>query len=414
MVVYVTNKDGVPLMPTARFGHVRRLLSCEKAEVVKRTPFTIKLLYEVENKTQSITLGVDAGSKMIGLSASTDKKELFSGEYELRTDIVKKLATRSALRKTKRSRLRYRKPRFNNRVSTKKKGWVAPSIEHKINSHLKIIEDLHKILPITKIVAEVASFDTQKLKNLDISGTDYQQGDQLGFWNVREYVLFRDNHTCQHCKGKSKDPVLNVHHLESRKTGGDSPSNLLTLCETCHKDYHRGKFDLKIKRAPSFRDAAFMGIMRWAFYNKLKETYPNVELTYGYITKNTRIANNLPKQHRVDAYCIAGNLDAEKLDEYFYYKKVRCHNRQIHKQKISKGGVRRNNQAPYLVKGFRLFDRVKYRSKEYFIVGRRQTGYFDVRDLAGNKVNKGSITYKKLEFAEPRKNVLGERRIAGS
>ena len=411
MVVYVINKDGIPLMPTARFGHVRRLLNCGKAELVKRTPFTIRLLYEVENKTQSITLGVDAGSKMIGLSASTNKKEVFSGEYELRTDIVKKLATRSELRRTRRFRLRYRKPKFNNRVSTKKKGWVAPSIEHKINSHLKIIEDLHKILPITKIIAEVASFDTQKLKNPDISGTDYQQGEQLGFWNVREYVLFRDNHTCQHCKGKSKDPILNVHHLESRKMGGNSPSNLLTLCETCHNDYHKGKFDLKIKRAPSFRDAAFMGIMRWAFYNKLKETYPNVELTYGYITKNTRIANNLPKQHRVDAYCIAGNLGAERLGEYFYYKKVRCHNRQIHKQKISKGGVRRNNQAPYLVKGFRLFDKVRYQGKEYFIFARRQSGYFDIRDLIGNKVNKGSVSYKKLEIAEPRKNVLVERRM---
>lgn len=72
-------------------------------------------------------------------------------------------------------------------------------------------------------------------------GTDYQQGAQLGFWNVREYVLFRGDHTCQCCKGKSHDKILNVHHIESRKTGGDSPDNLITLCEYCHKQYHLGK-----------------------------------------------------------------------------------------------------------------------------------------------------------------------------
>jgi N6-L-threonylcarbamoyladenine synthase len=79
------------------------------------------------------------------------------------------------------------------------------------------------------VTVEVAQFDTQLLKNPGIVGMQYQQGPQLGFWNVREYVLFRDNHECQHCHGKSKDRILNVHHLESRKTGGDSPDNLITL-----------------------------------------------------------------------------------------------------------------------------------------------------------------------------------------
>ena len=94
---------------------------------------------------------------------------------------------------------------------------------------------------------EVASFDIQKIKNPEITGGEYQQGEQLNFWNVREYVLFRDNHTCQYCHGKSGDKVLNVHHLESRKTGGDAPNNLITLCETCHKKYHEGKIQLKQK-----------------------------------------------------------------------------------------------------------------------------------------------------------------------
>ena len=157
-----------------------------------------------------------------------------------------------------------------------------------------------------------------------------------------------------------------------------------------------------------------MGIMRWAFYNKLKDIYPDVSLTYGYKTKNKRIELGLDKTHYNDAYCIANNLRAKRLDDYYYYKKVRCHNRQIHKTNLLKGGKLKKNQASYLVKGFRLFDRVRYQGKNYFVFGRRKTGYFDIRDLDGHKVNKGSISYKKLEFIEPRKTVLIERRIAGS
>lgn len=169
-MVYVISLDGHPLMPTNRYGKVRRLLRDKKAKVVKRTPFTIKLLYETEEGTQPVTLGVDAGSKMIGLSATTEKKELFKAEYELRNDISNKLTSKREARRTRRNRLRYRKPRFNNRVSSKNKGWLAPSIEHKINSHLKIVEDLHKIMPIANIIVEVASFDVQKMKNPDIEG----------------------------------------------------------------------------------------------------------------------------------------------------------------------------------------------------------------------------------------------------
>lgn len=110
----------------------------------------------------------------------------------------------------------------------------------------------------------------------------------------------------------------------------------------------------------SFRDATFMGIMRWSFYNRLKEIYLNVSMTYGYITKNIRIENNLPKEHYIDARCISGNPNAEPLGYYFYQKKVRCHNRQIHKVNILKGGKKKLNQASYIVKGFRLFDMVKY------------------------------------------------------
>jgi hypothetical protein len=378
---------------------------------VCRIPFTIQLDYDTTDYTQPVSLGVDAGSKHIGISATTSEKELYAADVELRNDIVDKLSTRRELRRTRRSRLRYRKARFNNRVSSKRKGWLAPSVENKIQTHLTVVEKINKFLPITNIVVEIASFDIQKINNPIISGSEYQQGEQLDFFNVREYVLFRDNHICQHCKGKSKDKVLNVHHIESRKAGGDSPNNLITLCETCHKAYHRGEFELNVKRGKSFRDSAFMGIMRWSFYDRLKNIYPNVSMTFGYITKNTRITNNLPKDHYVDARCISGNPTAKPLGYYFYQKKVRCQNRQIHKANFLKGGRKKLNQAPFLVKGFRLFDLVEYQKELYYIFGRRSSGSFDIRKLDGTKVNKGSINCKYLRLIATRKSILTEKRM---
>lgn len=395
-------------MPTTSCK-ARKLLKQGKAKVVKREPFTIQLLYATGETKQGITLGVDAGSKIIGLSATTDKQELFSAEVELRTDIVDLLATRRQNRRTRRNRLRYRKPRFLNRVKSKNKGWLAPSVENKIQTHLKIISKIHEILPISKIIIEVASFDIQKIKNPNIEGVEYQQGEQLGFWNVREYVLWRDKYKCQSKKG-CKNKILNVHHIESRKTGGNSPSNLITLCESCHKDYHAGKLKLNLKRGKSFKDATFMGIMRWTFYNRLKEIYSNIKITYGYITKNTRIQNNLPKEHRIDALCISGNPNVKRLDYWYYIKQVRRHNRQIHKANILKGGKKKLNQASYLVKGFRLFDKVKYKGEECFIFGRRSSGYFDLRKLDGTVIHK-SANCKDLKFISKAKTLLWERGI---
>ena len=408
-------------MPTKRCGHVRRLLKNKLAKVIQRNPFTIKLLYETTDFTQPIDLGIDAGSKVIGVSACSGKKELYAAEVELRNDITGKLSERRQYRRSRRNRKkRYREPRFLNRVHSKNKGWLAPSVEAKISTHLEVVRKVMRILPITHITVETASFDTRLLQAVEKGlplpeGKDYQSGPQTAFWNTREYVLFRDGHTCQCCKGKSKDPVLNVHHIESRQTGGDSPDNLITLCETCHRQYHLGKIKLpnNIKRGTTLRDAAFMGIMRWTFYNRLKEEYPGmVSMTYGYITKNIRIEAGLEKKHCVDARCIAGHPDATPLQFYFFKKKVRCHNRQIHKANILCGGIRKLNQAPKEVKGFKLFDRVRYKGTDCFIFGRRTSGYFDLRHLDGTKVH-ASACWKQIRLLEHSKSFLTERRLQG-
>ena len=410
-MVYVLDITGKPLMPTSRYGKVRRLLASGKAKVTSHTPFTIQLLYDSTSYTQPVSLGVDAGSIHVGLSATTDTKELYSAEVKLRTDIVGLLAARREARHTRRFRLRYRAPRFNNRL--KPDGWLAPSTRQKVDSHVKLVKDVCSFLPITSVTVEVAQFDQQWIKNPGLTGTDYQHGEQFGFWNIREYVLWRDNHECQCCHGKSKDNVLNVHHIESRKTGGDSPGNLVTLCETCHKAYHKGEVELHVKRTQSLRDAAFMNVMRWNIYNKLKaELNIPIKLTYGYLTKHSRVEAGLNKSHYIDARCISGNPLAKPCDTTCLLKQIRRHNRKVMKSNMLRGGRWKRNQAPREIHGFRLFDSIIYNSIPAYISGRRSTGYFTIKDCEGHILS-SSVSYKTLVLTRHNNTLLAFTRRNG-
>ena len=407
-MVYVLNRYGKPLMPTTRYGRVRRLLGKGHAVVVDYRPFTIQLAYDTPNGVQEVSLGVDAGTKHVGFSATTKKKVLFEAELLLRSDIVEKLSTRREFRRTRRNRkTRYRKSRFMNRTRFKKQGWIAPSVRQKVDTHIIWISKVCKFLPIKKITVETAQFDTQLLKAQEQGlplpqGGDYQKGEQLGFYNVREYVLFRDGHKCQCCKGKSKDTKLHVHHIESRKTGGDAPNNLITLCSECHAKYHRGEIKLpkNANLGTSLRDAAVMGIMRKSVFVQLEEllgdAIPCFE-TYGYITKHTRTNAGLPKDHVIDARCISGNPGAESDGHYWIIRKLRVNNRQLHKASILKGGIRKNNQAPRELHGYRLMDSVAYAGRPCFVNGRRQSGYFSLSNISGH-VLAGSVNYKHLNL----------------
>ncbi|MDR7237010.1 RNA-guided endonuclease IscB [Neobacillus drentensis] len=408
MFVYVLNHHEEPLMPCSP-RNARILLKEKKAKVVKKTPFTIQLLFGCSGYKQPISLGVDAGTKHVGVSATTEKQVLLEGEAQLRTDIQELLATRLQFRRTRRSRTtRYRKPRFLNR--TRKVGWLAPSVQNKVDAHIKLVNLIHSILPLTSLTVEVAQFDTQLLKNPSIQGEEYQQGDHMGFWNTREYIFYRDGHTCQWCKGKKKAKILNVHHIESRKTGGDSPDNLLTLCESCHTELHQKGLEHIFKRkSKTLRDASQMTVMRWFIYNGLKKNYPDAQFTYGYKTKYTRISHGLAKKHGVDARCISGHPLAVPTDPKYLWKFVRKNNRQLHKATIPKGGKRKNNKAPRLVKGFQLFDKVRYGGQSCFIFGRRSSGYFDLRLLDGTKIH-ASASYKKLKKLEYATTLLSEGR----
>lgn len=314
-------------MPTKRHGKVRRLLKQHLAKVVKTKPFTIQLLYETTSYTQNITLGIDSGYNYIGFSAVTEKEELICGEVKLRDDISELLKERRMYRRIRYSRLRYRKRRFDNRISTKKEGWLAPSIKHKLDSHVRFVDYLKKILPITNIVVEVANFDTHKLKNPDVAGEGYQQGEQQDFWNVREYVLYRDNYTCQLC-GK-KNTILEVHHIGYWKEDRtDRPGNLITLCTKCHSPSNHkagGKlYGMEPVQKP-LKGATFMSTIRWKLVNTLMCGY-----TYGYITKSKRVSLGLEKTHYNDAFCIAGGINQQRI-EPIYFEQNRRNNRSLEK-----------------------------------------------------------------------------------
>lgn len=253
-MVYVISKSGKPLMPCENVV-ARLLLKAKKAWVYKKEPFTIKLNYDTTEYTQPLTLGVDTGSKNIGTAVSTDGgKIVYSSKVIIRDDITDKMKQRSKYRRMRRNRkTRYRKPRFNNRGNSIKEDRFNPTMISKLHSHVKEIEFIKSILPITKFVFETSTFDTHLMKNPSLANESvkhwgYQKGINYGFENTKATILNRDNYTCQYCKNKHKDSKLEVHHIIFRSQGGsDEHDNLITLCNTCHKNLHDGKISPNFK-----------------------------------------------------------------------------------------------------------------------------------------------------------------------
>jgi len=333
-MVYVISKDGRSLMPTARHGKVKHLLRQGRAKVVQVKPFTIQLNYDTGNYTQDITLGIDAGYENIGFSAVTESRELISGEVKMLEGQKGRLLERKRYRRIRRGRKRHRQCRFLNRKASKPAGWLAPSIRHKLDTHERLVQKLKRVLPVTDVIVEVAAFDIQKIKDPDINGVEYQQGEQLGSWNLREYVLHRDGHKCQNpnCPNPSKNPILRTHHLIYRENGGtDTPSNEITLCTVCHtpSNHQKGKFlfdwQLNPPKLNGFKPETFMTSVHWQMTERLDAGH-----TFGYITKNRRIGLGLEKTHCNDAFCITGG-ETQARAEPIYYVQRRRNNRSLEK-----------------------------------------------------------------------------------
>ena len=418
MVVYVLDKCGKPLMPTERAAWVAYALKHGEARVVRREPFTVQLLRDSTKYLQEVTLGVDVGSKHIGLCASTKTKELYSAQAEMRDDVAQLLTARREMRMGRRGRKHnwYRPARWQNRANEKGNAALPPSIRHKAESHIRAIKSVCKILPISRINVEIGKFDTQKIQNPEIHNEQYQQGTLAGWENLKAYAKYRDGYKCRACgKSKHKDGVkLEVHHIIRRADGGtDVPENVVTLCHDCHEAHHKGEKKLKLKRPPQHKGEAHMNAMRQyvllgvvGFIGASRTWFQ-----YGYETAMARREHNIDKSHSNDAFCIAGNFGAERNNYNVYlHKFVRRHNRQLHKTTILKGGYRKANQAPKYVFGFKLFDEVRYNGQNCFVFGRRSSGSFDIRTIDGKRISAG-VSYKRLKPLKKSTTMLTERRV---
>ena len=388
-IVYVIAKDGTPLMPTIPVI-ARLLLKAGKAKVKRRTPFTIKLLYETTKYTQPLTLGLDTGSTTIATAVVDEEDEIvYVSEIRLRTDIKDKMDRRRMYRRTRRSRkLRYRPARFLNRKNSIKKGRYPPTIRSKIMAHIKELSFVFKLLPITKIRIESGSFDPHLLKDpsLAYKKWNYSKGPLYQYSNFKEYIKVRDKYTCQNCKGKSKDKHLEVHHIIYKSNGGnDDLKNLILLCKTCHNKVHSNIITLStnVKRA-IYKDATHMNIILNVVVAYVKRLFPNTEETYGYITNTDRQNLGLDKEHYLDAIVIAteGRKFKTKVSKVLYKKCIADGRYQC------TWGIRSEKKYPKgKIGGFNTYDKIKYRGKEYFIKGRISTGYFKICNILGNTIN---------------------------
>ena len=396
-------------MPTTPARAIK-MLRDGKAKCIRRTPFTIKLTYQTDNYTQNLTLGIDTGSSKIGSAVVKENGDIiYLSQIEIRNDITDKMKQRSKYRRNRRNRkTRYRQARWLNRKNSIKKDRFSPTMTSKINSHLKEISFVKSLLPITHMILETGTFDPHALKNPDVLKNKwlYQRGANYGFANTRAFVLDRDSHICQHCKGKTKDSRLEVHHIVFRSNGGsDESENLMTLCKTCHDKVHSGAIKLKGgKSKGQLKHATQMNSIR----NQLLRLVPESEETFGYITKEHRQLMSLPKEHYFDALAISSmnNICNEGLISVDFQTSL------LRKKCVSDGdyqqtkGVRSEQRIQTeKIMGFRKFDKVKYLEQKYFIKGRMSTGYAILMDINGNKVPLKPIPkFEKMERLNARKS----------
>ena len=402
MYVYVINKNGNPLMP-CKPAKAKHLLKAGKAKVIKRTPFTIKLLWDCEENTQEVVAGMDTGSKTIGCAAIANGKVVYQSEVQIRQDVSKKMEQRRMYRRNRRSRkTRYRKARWQNRASMRKKGRLAPSIKSKVDSHLREKKFVESVLPVTLWKVETASFDIHKISNPDVKRWDYQKGNKKDFYNVKAYVLHRDGYQCHKCK--TKKGKMHVHHVVFRSNGGtDSPENLIVLCSDCHDKLHKGEFEIKGIRSKT-KHATEVGIVK----SQLEKQFGDFEETFGYQTKfNREQILKLPKTHYNDAVAICCE-EGEIIDisSTVYFKKH-----------VSRGDYQQTNGSRSEKRiptgklfGLRKFDYIQHPLGFGFVKGKRSTGFFAISDLEGKVINPSVNVKKNCTRLTARTTTLIERR----
>ncbi|MDE2430456.1 MAG: HNH endonuclease [Burkholderiales bacterium] len=280
------------------------------------------LKFEASQTSFPAVLKLDPGSKTTGIALVQNDKVIWAAELTHRGATIKAaLLSRRQLRRGRRSRkTRYRQARFLNR--TRPKGWLAPSLQHRVNTTITWVNKLIKFAPIGSIVQELVRFDLQQLENPEISGIEYQQGTLLGY-SVREYLLNKWDRKCTYCQ--IENVPLQVEHIQPKAKGGSNRiSNLCLACEKCN--HKKGTLDIKVFLAKKpellkkiqlqakrpLKDAAAVNSTRWALFNALKLTGLPVKTGSGGLTKFNRTRLGFPKTHWLDAACV-GVVDVLKV-----------------------------------------------------------------------------------------------------
>ena len=409
--VFVINKHGEALMP-CKPRKARILLRDGKAKVIKKEPFTIQLLYGSTGYKQAVSLGVDSGQRHIGIAVTSQNKVLFQGEVELRQDVKSLLDTRRAYRRSRRNRkTRYRKARFLNRIAKKKDNWLPPSVASKVKHNINWINRLLSVLPKADLHIEVGKFDIQKMKNPNIKGEGYQQGDLYGYQTVKQFVLARDEYTCQVCK--KKGGKLKIHHIIYRSLGGTSTvDNLITVCANCHttKNHQIGILAKwcqdKKKVNKSYKGATFMNILR----RRLFLAFPQAKFQYGARTTLQRADLKLTKSHYNDAVAISGikQIKAKPISVVMF-KQFRKKKRSLHEATARKGRKmpnvtsKRNAKNTKYAKGFWLNDYVKIKDsnkKGYISSFMSKGAIVRLRNIFGEYVSNTDKNYTSVKNIE--------------
>ena len=334
MAVFVLDRHKKPLMPCSE-KRARKLLARGRARVHRLMPFSIRLVDRTVNESalQPVKIKLDPGSKTTGIALVRESETVDDATGEIHTtvhvlnlfelhhrgkQISESLTARRQMRRRRRGNLRYRKPRFLNR-GNKSKGWIAPSLQHRVDTVGAWVNRCQRLAPITGIAQELVRFDLQQMENPEISGIEYQQGTLAGY-ETREYLLNKWNRECTYC-GTNNVP-FQIDHIHPRAGGGSNRvSNLTLACQPCNQKKGAQEINGFLAKDPKrlariqaqakapLKDAAAVNSTRWALFNTLKNTGVPVTTGSGGRTKFNRAQLHIPKTHALDAACV-GNIEA--------------------------------------------------------------------------------------------------------
>ena len=321
---FVIDCNGKQLSPT-NINKAWILIRKQRATLVSKYPIVIQIKKEIKDDSEDeseFVVGIDDGSVHVGIAivqkCKTKNKVIFKGTIEQRKDVKHLVEVRKGYRGYRRQHKRYRKARFDNRASSKRKGRLSPSIKQKKEAILRVIRQLVKWINIQEIWLEDVAIDIRALQEgKKLYKWQYQKPNRLDE-NLRKATILRDNCKCMEC-GKS-NCRLEVHHIVPRRMkGSNTLDNLITLCSSCHDKTERNeeKYISKYQKLINGINIRFdfaQHVMQGKTYLRQElSKIAKVNLTTGGCTSNKRIDWNIMKSHSNDAVVIT-NLRTNQND----------------------------------------------------------------------------------------------------